>query len=103
MPIPYGAGQLRFTIKRDKSGFNKLQPSFTLFLEKPHGVKVPLLYGKKRLFNKLANYIITTDKKAKERDNKKCLGKLRAVGDKDKFTLYDNGENFSKMETVAMS
>ena len=34
------------------------------------------------------------DPKAKERGDAKCLGKLRAIGEKDKFTLYDNGENF---------
>ena len=102
-PIPFGAGQLKFTISRNKSGLNKLSPYFTLFLEKPLGVKVPILYGKKRLFNKLANYIITLDQKSKERDDNKCLGKLRAIGDNDKFTLYDNGENFQKLNSYSMS
>lgn len=95
-PIPYAVGQLKFSIKRDRTGLNKLEPLFTLLLEKPYGNRVPLLYGKKCLFNKLAYYIISTDPKAKERDSKKCLGKLRAIGDKDKFTLFDTGENFTK-------
>lgn len=102
-PIPFAAGMLKFTIQRNKSGLNKLQPYFTLFLEKPLGVKVPVLYGKKRLFNKIANYIICLDQKAKERDNDNCLGKLRAIGENDKFTLYDNGENYSKMTSYSMS
>lgn len=47
--------------------------------------------------------MIMTDPKARERDDHKCLGKLRAVGEKDKFTLYDNGENFEKNPSCALS
>ena len=68
-PIPFGAGCLKFTITRNKTGLNKLQPYFTLLLERQYGAKAPILFGKKRLFNKLANYIICLDHKAKERDD----------------------------------
>ena len=55
------------------------------------------------MFNKLANYVIMTNPNEKDRDNKNCLGKLRAVGDKDKFTLYDNGENFNKLSSFSVT
>jgi len=87
---------LKFSISRNNSGFNKLSPVFVLWLEKPLGSKVPILYGKKRLFNKLANYLISMDENCNERDSENCIGKLRAVDSNDKFCLYDNGENFLK-------
>lgn len=36
------------------------------------------------------------EKNAKERSTDLCVGKLRANVENDKFTLYDNGENFQK-------
>ncbi len=102
-PIPFACGCLKFTIVRNKTGLNKLHPYFTLFLEKPFGVKVALLYGQKRKFNKVPNYLISLDKNFKDRDDEDCLGKLRAIGGKDKFTLYDNGENYSKLQNYAIS
>ena len=102
-PIPFACGSLKFVIVRNKTGLNKLSPYFTLFLEQPFGVKVPLMYGQKRKFNKVPNYLITLDKNFKDREDDKCLGKLRAVGGRDKFILYDNGENFTKLQNYAIS
>ena len=96
-PIPFACGSLNLVIVRTNTGLNKLHPYFTLFLEKPFGVKVALMYGQKRKFNKVANYLISLNKNFRDRDDEECLGKLRAVGGNDKFTLYDNGENFSKL------
>jgi hypothetical protein len=93
-PIPFACGSLKFLIVRNNVGLNKIHPYFTLFLEKPYGVKVGVLYGRKKMFNKIANYHISLDKNCKDRDDEECLGKLRAVGGNDKFTLYDNGEKF---------
>lgn len=98
-PIPFHVGTLKFTIKRKKSGLNKFHPKFELFIEKHNGSQVMLLFGKKRAFNKTANYLISMDKSSNERDNATCLGKLRANKENDRFILYDNGENFEKKNT----
>ena len=60
------------------------------------------MYGKKRAFNKTANYLITLAKN-KGRDSNTCIGKLRALDTNDKFVLYDNRENVKKLSTFKMS
>jgi len=65
-------------------------------LERTSGGRVLILYAKKRAFNKTANYLISMEKNSKERGSQVCVGKLRANAENDKFTLYDNGENFTK-------
>jgi len=55
-----------------------------------------MLYAKKRAFNKTPNYLISMEKNKKARSNDVCLGKLRANPECDKYTLYDNGENYTK-------
>lgn len=102
-PIPMHAGRVKFIIERNKSGLNKLTPSYNLFIEKSPGNRVLILYGKKRPFNKTANYLISLTKDAADRDSNNCVGKLRANKERDKFTLYDNGENYSKLSTFQMS
>lgn len=102
-PIPFGAGPLKFTIERNKSGLSKLYPSFTLYIEKPYGNKVTVLYAKKRAFNKTANFLISLSKSNNARDSEIAVGKLRALDTNEKFILYDNGENYSKLSTFKMS
>lgn len=102
-PIPFGAGPLKFTIDRNKSGLNKLYPSYTLQIEKPYGNKVTVLYAKKRAFNKTANFLISLSKSNNSRDSEAAVGKLRALETNEKFILYDNGENYSKLSTFKMS
>jgi len=102
-PIPFGCGSIKLAIVRNNTGLNKLHPYFTLYLERPFGTKLPILYGKKRMFNKIANYIISLEKSCADRDDEECLGKLRGLGGNDKFTLYDNGENYSKLNSYSMS
>lgn len=98
-PIPPAVGQLKFCITRNKSGMNKLQPSFYLSLEKTKGGKVLILYGKK-LLKRTSYYMISLEKNkdrgASREGSDLCLGKLRAMdNDADRFTLYDNGENYN--------
>ena len=95
-PIPFGAGPMLFTIQRNCSGMNKLYPTYTLFIEKQYGIKVPVLYAKKRAFNKTANFLISLSRDA-SRGSEAAIGKLRALESNDKFILYDNGENYSKL------
>lgn len=64
------------------------------------GGQIPILYGKKRAFNKTANYLISLEKTAKDRGTDLCVGKLRANNENDKFNLYDNGENFSRLNKI---
>ena len=66
-PIPLSVGMLKFTIERHRSGFNRLHPSYYMFIEKIGGEKVQILYGKKRPFNKTANYLISMGHKTKGR------------------------------------
>ena len=102
-PIPFGVGPLKFTIERNKSGLSKMYPSYTLYIEKPYGNKVTVLYAKKRAFNKTANYLISLSKSNGARDSNQAVGKLRALETNDKYVLYDNGENYSKLSTFKMS
>ena len=101
-PIPFGAGPMLFTIQRNCSGMNKLYPTYTLFIEKQYGIKVPVLYAKKRAFNKTANFLISLSRDA-SRGSEAAIGKLRALESNEKFILYDNGENYSKLPTFKMS
>ena len=76
-PIPFGAGQLKFTIERNRKGFNKLYPEYTMYFERPYGNRIVVLYGCKKAFNKTANYLISLAKNS-GRNSKECIGKLRA-------------------------
>ncbi len=91
---------LNFTVERHKKGFNRLHPSYYMYLENSSGKGPQLiscLYAKKRAFNKTANYLISMGKNTNERKNDLCLGKLRANVDSDEYVLYDNGENYTKV------
>lgn len=59
LPIPFACGSLKFTIVRNKSGLNSLSPYYVLYVEKPFGIKVPIMYAQKRKFNKVPNYLIS--------------------------------------------
>jgi len=102
-PIPMHAGRIKFIIERNKSGLNKFTPGFNLYIEKSPGNRLAVLFGKKRAFNKTTNYLISLSKDANGRESNLCLGKLRANKERDKFVLYDNGENFEKLSTFQMS
>ena len=58
-PIPPGVGQQKFVITRNKSGMNKLTPSYYLYLEIPTGKKILVLYSKKMPFMKQSYYLIS--------------------------------------------
>lgn len=83
---------LHFEIVRKKSGFNVLHPSFHLYLEKGEE-RVSLLFAKKRPFNKTANFLISQEKVKSSRSGDEVLGKLRGNENKERYYLYNNGEN----------
>ena len=68
-PIPFQAGSLKFTIERKRSGLNKISPAFTLFIEKPYGNKVTVLYAKKKFWNKTAYFLISLSKSTGSRES----------------------------------
>lgn len=77
-PIPMQAGRIKFTIERNQSGLNKIQPYYNLYFEGSQGKKVLVLYGKKRAFNRTTNFLISLSKDANDRESNMCVGKLRA-------------------------
>jgi hypothetical protein len=58
LPVPMKIGQIKMTIERHKSGFNRIWPKYTLSLS--DGAKF-LLSGKKRGANATSNYLISLD------------------------------------------
>lgn len=99
-PIPPTAGQIKFLVRRNKSGLNKLSPIFQLMIEKIDGGTLLVLYAKKMAFKQSSYYLISLEKNSKNvrhnqnvLESNQCVGKLRAV-ERHKFVLYDNGENF---------
>lgn len=97
-PIPPEVGQLKFCITRTKSMISAT--TFQLALEKSKGGRVMVLYGKK-LWKRTSYYLISLEKNSDRGATKDgqdvCLGKLRALNtEHDRFTLYDNGESYTK-------
>uniref|UniRef100_S4REX9 Tubby C-terminal domain-containing protein n=1 Tax=Petromyzon marinus TaxID=7757 RepID=S4REX9_PETMA len=102
-PIPFEVGMLQFEIQRKKSGFSVLHPSFHLYLEKGGDEKVSILYAKKRAFNKTANFLISTEKTKNKRGGDECLGKLRSNETKERYFLFNDGDNPKNMHKTAIS
>lgn len=103
-PVPPEVGKLNFRIVRRASLLNKLTPSYTLYFEKTREQKYQVLYGKKISFKGQSYYLINLEKnyiKGPSRKALNCIGKLRAMpNEKNKFVLYDTGENFSSKNVV---
>ena len=100
-PIPPSAGQIKFLVRRYKSGLNKLSPIFQLMIEKIDGGTILVLYAKKIAFKQTSYYLISLEKNSKQnrgnmvfKDQNLCIGKLRQI-DRLKYILYDNGESYS--------
>ena len=79
---------------------NKLAPSYYLYIEKKNGGSINILYAKKQPLKKSSYYTIQLEAASKSlgiNEDMNNIGKLRAMdGDKNKFVLYDNGQNFQK-------
>ncbi|CDW83825.1 tubby-like protein [Stylonychia lemnae] len=101
-PIPFEVGMLQFEIQRKKSGFSILHPSFHLYLEKGGDEKVSILFAKKRPFNKTANFLISTEKSKNRRGGEECLGKLRSNENKERYQLFNDGDNPKNMHKVPL-
>jgi tubby-related protein 1 len=93
LPIPPKIGQIRCTIMRDKSGWNKFYPKYIMKLSDN---QKNLLTGKKRAHNATSNYQITLDESKLQKGHKGVLGKVRANFLGTEFYIYDDGLNPSK-------
>ena len=52
-----------------------------------------VLFAKKRPFNKTANFLISTEKSKSRRTGEEVVGKLRSNENKERYFLYNEGEN----------
>jgi hypothetical protein len=102
-PIPFEVGMLQFEIVRKKSGFTMLHPEFHLYLEKSAEERVSVLFAKKRPFNQTANFLISQDKAKTARKGDDVMGKLRSNETKERYFLYNNGENPKNVHKVPLA
>ena len=80
-PVPRELGKLMLTIVRDKSGFGRWYPKYTLVSyisnENLWTFEKEIIVGKKRSRNKLATYMISLDKKNPTAKGEALCGKLK--------------------------
>ena len=81
---------LQCTIRRDKSGFNRLFPKYYMSISEQLTF---LLAGKKRAGNRTSNYMITMNQKDFNTKSTSFLGKVRSNFLGTEFMMYDNGLN----------
>lgn len=94
---------LQFEIVRKKSAFTIMHPEFHLYLEKSAEERVSVLFSKKRPFNKTANFLISQDKAKSQRSGDDVIGKLRSDDSKERYYLYNNGENPKNVHKVPLA
>lgn len=80
-----------------------LHPEFHLYLEKSAEERVSVLFSKKRPFNKTANFLISQDKAKSQRKGDDVIGKLRSNDTKERYFLYNNGENPKNVHKVPIA
>lgn len=91
-PVPPKIGQVRMTIERNKGGFNRFWPKYSLTLS--DGNKF-LLQGKKASGNATSHYKISMDD-SKISKAVGYLGKVRSNFLGTEFNIYDQGMNPKK-------
>lgn len=92
-PIPNTCGTIQCTITRNKSGFNRLWPKYTLHLSDGSTF---LLSAKKRAANKTSNYLISMDPDNMNKTSSSYLGKLRSNFLGTEFYIYNEGTKAKK-------
>ena len=93
-PIPRGK-VLECTLRRDKSGFNRFYPEYTLYTS--DGIKY-LLSAKKRSGNATSNYLMSLDKNDLGSKGANFVGKVRSNWMGTEFSVFDAGHNPDKPE-----
>ncbi len=88
-PLPRDIN-LQCTIRRERSGFNRLYPKYFLFTS---DTRAFLLAGKKRPGNKTSNYLMSMNEKELKTKSPAYMGKVRSNFMGTEFTVYDKGLN----------
>ncbi|OMJ77625.1 hypothetical protein SteCoe_22751 [Stentor coeruleus] len=81
---------LQCSIRRDKSGFNRLFPKY--YMQTSEGLNF-LLAGKKRAGNRTSNYMVTMNQKDFNTKSQSFIGKVRSNFLGTEFLIYDSGLN----------
>lgn len=100
-PVPKGVGKLMLSIVRNKSGFNKWYPKYTLVAYIDPGdntaIEIELLVGKKRSKNSKPTYLISLDIKNPKSKGDAYCGKVKMTNKKSKsYCVFDDGLNPKK-------
>jgi len=98
-PVTKDAGIVQCSIRRNKSGTNKLFPEYSVYMKYGDSEKF-LLTGKKRAGNKTSNYLISMQEGDLNRGSNSFLGKLRANFVGTEFQVYDDGANPRDVESM---
>jgi len=98
--IPKNFGMITLTIVRKKAGFANMYPKFFWYDQNQNGF---FCNAKKMSGNKTSNYLVSTEEGVFSKDQKSYVGKLRSNYQKNKYLLYDNGENVAKNPDLSMS
>ena len=96
-PVPPRIGQIKCTISRNKGGFNRLFPKYTLALS--DGNKF-LLSGKKRTGQTTSNYLISLEQDKLTKEAQGYIGKVRSNFLGTEFYIFDTGENPDKAKSA---
>uniref|UniRef100_A0A8C5N4M4 TUB like protein 3 n=1 Tax=Leptobrachium leishanense TaxID=445787 RepID=A0A8C5N4M4_9ANUR len=96
-PAPRGI-TIQSRITRDKKGMDRgLYPTYYMHLEREENKKIFLLAGRKRKKSKTSNYLMSVDPTDLSREGDSFVGKLRSNLMGTKFTVYDGGNDPSKV------
>jgi tubby-related protein 1 len=93
---PRRAGVVQCSIKRNRSGTNKLFPEYAVYMKEGDRF---LMCSKKRPNNKTSNYLISMGEGDLKRNSKNYIGKLRANFAGTEFQVFDSGANPSLIDT----
>lgn len=95
-PCPRNAGIVQCYIKRNKSGTNKLYPTYSIYLKEGDRF---LMTSKRRPNNKTSNYLVSMELNDHNRNSTNYIGKVRANFVGTEFQIYDSGINYKDAST----
>lgn len=101
MPVPKEVGTLMLSIVRNKSGFNKWHPKYTLVAylmdDRATTFEKEIIVGKKRSKNSKATYMISLDKKNPKASGDAYCGKVKLINKKlNNYVVFNYGVNPKK-------
>ena len=90
-PCPKRAGVIQCYIKRNKSGTNKLYPTYSVYMKEGDRF---LMTSKRRPNNTTSNYLVSMELGDHNKNSSNYIGKVRANFVGTEFQIYDNGINY---------